>query len=112
MTRVLLLLAFSMLALSLGNIFMKKGMTRAGSWKKAILNPQVLFGVFLSTLYFFSWLIILSWADVSFALPLNSIQYPLVTLLALGLLKEKINRYRWMGVGLITLGAYFMVQTW
>lgn len=69
-------------------------------------------GILTSTGYFFLWLVVLSWADVSWALPMNAVEYVMVALLAIIFLKERLSKTRWIGIGLISAGIFFMMQSW
>ena len=63
-------------------------------------------GIFLYAFNFFIWMIILSQIDLSTAVPLTSLHYILLPLLALIFLHENINGLRWLGIGFIMAGAY------
>lgn len=116
MIRSFLLLCLAMFLAGVGNIFFGKGMRpRPGEsktfWSTAI-NPYIWLGIVASTGYFFLWLVVLSWADVSWALPMNAVEYVMVALLAMIFLKERIEKTRWIGIGLICAGIFFMMRSW
>lgn len=67
-------------------------------------------GVFLA-LGLFAWLLTLSVLEVSKAYPLLSLSFALTAMLSRWLLREKINGYRWLGIGLISSGAAIMLMT-
>ena len=54
---------------------------------------------------FFSFLIVLSWADLSFVIPAKSMVYVVSTLGAKWLLKETVSWERWGGIFLVCLGV-------
>lgn len=124
MIPVFLLLCAAMLCAGVGNLFLSKGMKQVGvlaSWRPAVawrfflrsvLNRNVELGVLISCGYFFLWLIVLSLADVSWALPMNGVEYLMVAFLAQIFLKERVTKERWIGIGLISLGIYFMIGSW
>lgn len=124
MIRAFLLLSLAMLCAGVGNIFLSRGMKTVGSldsrrpveilkfFRRAILNRNVLLGVFISCGYFFLWLAVLSMADISWALPMNGIEYLMVAFLARTFLKEKISKERWIGIALISVGILFMMGSW
>lgn len=47
----------------------------------------------------------MSWADLSFVLPVTSIGYVVVALLGRFLLHENVSSERWLGIFLILCGA-------
>ncbi len=124
MIRATIAICFAMLCAGLGDISMRKGMQLVGPLKSfrislllrfflsAIANSYILLGVFLSTIAFFLWLVVLSWADVSWALPMNSVEYIFVAFLAMLFLKEKIDRFRWVGIIFISVGILFLMESW
>ena len=73
--------------------------------KKILLNWNFLFGVFCLAISFFSFITVLSWADLSFVVPATSIVYVVTVLGAKFILKEQINRMRWAGTLLVCLGV-------
>ena len=113
-----------MLCAGTGSILMRKGLQQIGVlpsrrifillqfYLRAVCNPLVLLGVVISIGYFALWLAVLSWADVSWALPMNAVEYIFVALFAGVALKEKIGFNRWLGMGFIFLGMIFMMGSW
>ncbi|MCE5332990.1 MAG: EamA family transporter [Desulfobacteraceae bacterium] len=73
--------------------------------KRILLNRNFLSGVFCLAVSFFSFLAILSWADLSFVVPATAIVYVVTVLGAKFFLKEQINRMRWAGTLLVCLGV-------
>jgi drug/metabolite transporter (DMT)-like permease len=69
-----------------------------------IRNPYIFMGVVLLGIYFFLYLAALSWADLSFVLPLTAISYVFVALFAKFFLKEDVSWYRWVGTLVIIVG--------
>lgn len=56
-----------------------------------------------------AWLLALSSIEVSKAYPLLSLSFAITALLSRWLLDEKISLYRWLGIGLISVGATIML---
>lgn len=124
MLRTLIALFSAMACAGVGNILMRKGLQTIGVgpsrnisklfffFVKAVGNPLVLLGIIISIGYFALWLVVLSWADVSWALPMNAVEYLFVAIAAAIFLKEKISLHRWIGIGLIFLGMFFMMESW
>jgi uncharacterized membrane protein len=65
----------------------------------------VALGVSLLILWLFSHMVLLSWADLSYVLPVTSIGYVLVTLAGRLFLHESVSVMRWCGVILIVTGV-------
>lgn len=65
----------------------------------------VLIGTISNTITFFSFMALLSVAEVSFVVPVTASGYILKTLLAKFYLGECVTWRRWLGVCLVTLGV-------
>lgn len=59
---------------------------------------------------FFSFLKLLSVADLSFAVPATAGSYVAETILARVLLKERIDKFRWAGAGLVACGVALLAR--
>ena len=92
-----------------GNFFMKRGMpTELSSpleYITALFRPYVALGVGLMILWMLSRMALLSWADLSYVLPVTSVGYVLVALAGKILLHEEITGKRWAGIALIMIGV-------
>jgi drug/metabolite transporter (DMT)-like permease len=92
-----------------GNFAMKRGMPEElGSplaFITTLFRPWVAFGVALLILWMLSRMALLSWADLSYVLPVTSIGYVLVALVGKLLLDERISGTRWAGIVLIMAGV-------
>jgi uncharacterized membrane protein len=92
-----------------GNFFMKLGMPASlegpAAYIVVLFRPTVALGVALLVLWMFSRMALLSWADLSYVLPVTSIGYVLVALVSKLLLHEPITARRWGGIGLIVAGV-------
>jgi drug/metabolite transporter (DMT)-like permease len=73
-----------------------------------VLNPWVLSGIGLLLLFFCSYLSSLSWADLTYVLPVTALSYVLMALLARLFLNEHVTLARWFGIALITIGVGFV----
>jgi uncharacterized membrane protein len=76
----------------------------AWSFLAVLLNPWVMVGVALLILWALSRMALLSWADLSYVLPVTAIGYPLTALMGRLFLNEQISAARWMGTLLIFAG--------
>lgn len=92
-----------------GNFFMKRGMPASLptplDYITTLFQPWVALGVLLLVLWMVSRMALLSWADLSYVLPVTSIGYVLVALAGKLLLHEVITGRRWAGIGLIMVGV-------
>ena len=78
---------------------------------RAMFNPYVAFGVALLVLWLLTRMTLLSWADLSFILPMTGVGYILAAILGAWLLKEPVSAARWMGVLLIFAGTSLVAAT-
>lgn len=111
------LIALMVLADSGGDVFLTRGMKQVGEidtlrlralfgiGRRVLGNPSFLSGVFFMAVSFFSFLILLSWADLSFVFPAKSLVYVTSTLGARWMLKETVSPERWGGILLVCCGV-------
>ena len=92
-----------------GNFFLKLGMPAdlptPLSYITALFQPWAALGVALLVLWLMSRMALLSWADLSYVLPVTSIGYVLVALAGKAFLHEQIGVKRWSGILLIVAGV-------
>jgi len=92
-----------------GNFFLKRGMPAElptpFAYIEALWEPSAALGVLLLILWLLSRMALLSWADLSYVLPVTSIGYVLVALAGKLLLHEQITGRRWSGIVLIVAGV-------
>ena len=70
-----------------------------------LFRPMVSFGVLLLILWLAARMALLSWADLSYIVPVTSIGYVLVAIVGRLLLNEQISNKRWLGIALIMAGV-------
>ena len=73
----------------------------------AVRNPSVALGVLFLLAFFASYMMTLSWADLTYVLPATSVGYVLLALIAKFLLHEHVSPTRWIGILLISTGVAF-----
>lgn len=124
MIRATLFLMAAVVASSLSNVLTRRGMLAVGPLSDyrpgplaryglaAVTNPHVLLGLVAGAANFMLWLIVLSWADVSWALPMNAVEYVVTAVLAILWLKEKVSPRRWGAIALITAGVGCVMGSW
>ena len=92
-----------------GNFFLKRGMPPTLDtpleYITVLFRPAVALGVALLILWLASRMALLSWADLSYVLPVTSIGYVLVAIAGRLLLHEQISPKRWVGIALIMTGV-------
>lgn len=108
---------------SLGDVLLSKGMKQIGEvsgWSfsalagvgaKTLMNGTIWLGVVSLLTFFVSYLLVLSWADYSFASPASAMSYAIVPVLGYMMLGEVLSPLRWLGVGLIFLGVVLVSCT-
>lgn len=124
MIKAMVTLLMAVTAAGLGNLSLAKGMQTVGpleNWAlgylldyfiRAFADPWIILGIFLELAYFLVWLVVLALADVSWAVPMNAVEYLFVALLAGFWLGEWVSPSRWVGIVLISLGVFFMMKSW
>ena len=103
----------------LGNSLLSRGMRSVGAllslsplpYVQALFNPWVAVGVSLLIVWLLSHMALLSWADLSYVLPVTSIAYVLVALVGRFALHEQVSLARWAGIALIMVGVTMVGHT-
>ena len=104
---------------SFGNLFLAWGMRHTAevvgldplSYIRAMFNPAVAFGIVLLILWLLLRMTLLSWADLSFVLPLPSLGYVLAAVLGVVFLHESVTPVHWLGTFLIFIGTTLVGTT-
>ena len=103
---------FVVLSNSVGNLFLALGMRASpevgstpAEFIKAIFQPQVALGILLLILWLLSRMAMLSWADLTYVLPVTAVGYVLSAALGRMFLNEQITAARWGGTLLIVTGT-------
>lgn len=124
MIRATLFLWVAVLASSLSNVLTRRGMVAVGPLSDyrpgplvryglaAVTNKHVLLGLVAGAVNFLLWLVVLSWADVSWALPMNAVEYAVTAVLAIVWLKERVSPRRWGAIALISAGVVCVMGSW
>ena len=108
---------------TVGDILLAKGMKELGDVSamnlrgmlatgyQALTSPKLVAGTAMLTLFFFLWLAVLSWEDLSVALPLQALNYVLVAFLSQYLLGETVSPLRWAGTVLVCVGVIMITKS-
>lgn len=102
-----------------GNFSLSWGLRQVGrlislspwAYVEALFNPWVALGVSLLIVWLLSHMALLSWADLSYVLPVTSIGYVLSALAGRFFLHEDISNWRWAGILLIVIGVTLVART-
>jgi drug/metabolite transporter (DMT)-like permease len=116
--RQYLILALVAVCAPLGDTCLSRGMTRLPAISlahpapliAAVFTPFVAAGIALLIGFFASYLTALSWADLTFVLPVTAFGNMIVEVMARFYLHETVSWQRWLGVVLITVGVGFVAQ--
>src|SRR3954453_7807538 len=115
-----LLVGLIVAATTVGDILQRMEMKRHGAiedfgpsgiWAKLVdfaKRPFLIWAVFCIALSFFSFMLLLSIADLSFAVPATAASYVVETILAKIILREHVNHLRWAGALLVAGGVLLL----
>src|SRR3954452_193125 len=121
--RTTLLLTIALIFQAFGNVALSRGMKSIGSsitadiicWSALIIsaasNPFIWLGVMLLLVVVLLLSIVLSWADLSFVLPITSVEIVLNVALAYWLLGEAVTLRQWTGTLIIAIGVALVVRS-
>ena len=76
-----------------------------------LTNPWIVCGVLLLMVWMAAQLSMLTWADLSYVLPVTASYYILTALLSRFFLGERISATRWAGIAVISLGVMLVAET-
>jgi uncharacterized membrane protein len=104
---------------ALGNLSLAWGMKHVGqsvslnplSFLRVMLDPAVASGILLLILWLLTRMTLLSWADLSFVLPLTSLGYVLAAVFGKVFLNETVTIGHWFGTALIFVGTTIVGTT-
>jgi uncharacterized membrane protein len=94
----------------IGNTLLSFGM-RGATGLAALLSPSVLGGVALLILWTLTRTTLLSWADLSYVLPVTAIGYVLTLVTSMLFLHETISPMRWAATLLVVVGVILAATT-
>jgi len=123
--KTIVLTLVAVMGTTFGETFLSIGMRKigeapplAGDWRplfafyvKAFMSPWVIGGIFCLALYFFVFLQLVSWADLSLVLPMTALTFVLATILAKFWIGEHVSLMRWVGTFIIVLGVVIVATT-
>lgn len=103
----------------LGNSLLSLGLKENGSlvgkpalaYIAAMLDPLVAAGVGLLIVWMIAHMMLLSWADLSYVLPVTSMGYVMTAVVGRVFLHENVSWTRWAGVAVIVAGFTLVSRT-
>jgi len=123
MLKTIVVMMIAVTAGTIGDILLTKGMKEIGDLSamnlrgimdaalRAMTCPKLIFGTAMLAVFFFLWLAVLSWEDLSVALPMQALNYVLVAILAKYMLNEQISMQRLAGIILVCIGVMLITST-
>ncbi len=121
--KTLAVLFVAICAQVLGDVCLTKGMKTIGEVNtldpaalfhlgvQVFTNPFVWLGIATLTVFYLLYLAALSWADLSFVLPVTAFGYVLNAAMARWLLGEHVSFTRWLGTTIICVGVAVVART-
>jgi uncharacterized membrane protein len=102
-----------------GNLLFRIGMKAVGeivsvspaAYLKAFTNFWIIAGIIVQIGWLLSQLSLLSWADLSYVLPVTSPSYVLISIVGAFVLGERVSPAHWLGVVLILFGVVIVGRT-
>ncbi|MGE0884900.1 MAG: EamA family transporter [Blastocatellales bacterium] len=110
-------------AQTFGDVCLTKGMKSVGEVNtldpallfrigvQVFTTPYVWLGIFILAIFFGLYLVALSWADLSFVLPMTAFGYVMNALMSWQLLGEHVSPARWIGTLIICFGVAIVSRT-
>ncbi len=120
-SRTILVMVVATIFGAMGDTSLSKGMKGTGVVlglgalprlvREVVSDPYILAGVGFLALFLVLWLAVLSWADLSVALPLTALSYVFGALLARFYLHEDVTPLRWGGTVVVCLGVALVAKS-
>jgi drug/metabolite transporter (DMT)-like permease len=123
MLKTLIVMLLAVTAGTIGDILLAKGMKEMGdisamnlrgilnAVSQALTSPKLIIGTAMLAVFFFLWLAVLSWEDLSVALPMQALNYVLVVFLSQYFLGEVVSPTRWVGTILVCIGVILITKS-
>jgi drug/metabolite transporter (DMT)-like permease len=116
--RIRLFTVLTILSNVAGNSFLTKGMQQLGgvgnsplALIEALFHPLVALGVLLLIVWTLTHMALLSWADLSYVMPVTAMGYVVTAFAARLFLGENVSSTRWVGIVLVTAGVTLVGRT-
>src|SRR5512136_441075 len=123
MLKTFIIMLMAVTAGTVGDILLAKGMKELGDISamnlrgilnvafQALTTPKLIIGTAMLAVFFFLWLAVLSWEDLTVALPMQALNYVLVAFLSQYFLGEVVTPMRWAGTILVCIGVMLITRS-
>jgi drug/metabolite transporter (DMT)-like permease len=123
MFKTLAIMFLAVTAGTIGDLLLAKGMKEMGDLSamnvrgvfnvalQALTSPKLVIGTAMLAIFFFLWLAVLSWEDLSVALPMQALNYVIVAFLSQYFLGEVVSPLRWGGTILVCIGVMMITKS-
>jgi len=121
--KTFLVLFVAICAQTIGDVCLTKGMKSIGEVNtldpakllqigiQVFTTPYIWIGIAILAVFFGLYLIALSWADLSFVLPMTAFGYVMNAFMSWQLLGEHVSPVRWIGTLIICFGVAIVSRT-
>jgi drug/metabolite transporter (DMT)-like permease len=113
-------IALVVISNTFGTVLLGRGMTQMPEFAPAsaltyiarfLMNPWIVCGIALLVLWMIAQLSMLTWADLSYVLPVTASYYILTAIVSRFFLEERISLTRWAGIAVISFGVMLVSHT-
>jgi drug/metabolite transporter (DMT)-like permease len=123
MLKTIIVMLLAVTAGTIGDLLLAKGMKELGDISalnlrgmfnmafQALTNPKLIIGTIMLSVFFLLWLAVLSWEDLTVALPMQALNYVLVAILSQYFLHEVVAPMRWAGIILVCVGVLLITKS-
>ncbi|BCG48504.1 Permease of the drug/metabolite transporter superfamily [Citrifermentans bremense] len=123
MLKTVVVMLMAVTAGTIGDLLLASGMKELGDLstmnlrgilkvsQQALTTPKLVLGTAMLAVFFFLWLAVLSWEDLSVALPMQALNYILVAFLSQYFLHEIVSPLRWAGTVLVAVGVIMITKS-
>ncbi|ACH37901.1 MULTISPECIES: EamA family transporter [Citrifermentans] len=123
MLKTVVVMLMAVTAGTIGDVLLASGMKELGDLstmnfrgilkvsQQALTTPKLVLGTAMLAIFFFLWLAVLSWEDLSVALPMQALNYILVAFLSQYFLHEIVSPMRWAGTILVAVGVIMITKS-
>ncbi len=123
MLKTIIIMLIAVTAATVGDVLLAKGMKGLGDISamnlrgiisiavRALTEWKIVVGTAMMVIFFFLWLAVLSWEDISIAIPMQALNYVIVALRAKYYMHEEISPLRWIGITMVCVGVILITKS-
>ena len=104
------LIVIGTLCAALGQIFLKIASPRMSISLRGIFHLPFVAGMLFYGLSMILTIVALKWADLTLIAPMAALNYVWAAFLSVKILKEKMNKWKWLGIVIIIIGVIIIVR--